>query len=48
MLDQGRTRGWQCGGVRNQPCVADEQAALDPLVAIVWPDGIVCPRCGVR
>jgi transposase-like protein len=31
----------------NAPYFSDEQAAFDQLEAIVWPDGIVCPHCGV-
>jgi transposase-like protein len=30
-----------------EPYFTDEQAAFDRLEAIVWPDGIVCPHCGV-
>lgn len=33
--------------VLSEPYFTDEQAALDQLEAIVWPDGIVCPHCGV-
>lgn len=34
-------------GVLCEPYFTDEQAAFDRLEAIVWPDGIVCPHCGV-
>jgi transposase-like protein len=33
--------------VLSEPYFTDEQAAFDRLEAIVWPDGIVCPHCGV-
>lgn len=33
--------------VLSEPYFTDEQAAFDQLEAIVWPDGIVCPQCGV-
>jgi transposase-like protein len=33
--------------VLSEPYFTDEQAAFDSLEAIVWPDGIVCPHCGV-
>ncbi len=33
--------------VLSEPYFTDEQAAFDRLEAIVWPDGIVCPQCGV-
>ena len=33
--------------VLSEPYFTDEQAAFDRLEAIVWPDRIVCPHCGV-
>jgi transposase-like protein len=33
--------------VLSEPYFTDEQAAFDRLEAIVWPDGVVCPHCGV-
>src|SRR4051812_22911525 len=33
--------------VLSEPYFTDEWAAFDRLEAIVWPDGIVCPHCGV-
>ncbi|MGH9357478.1 MAG: IS1595 family transposase [Terriglobia bacterium] len=33
--------------VLSEPYFTDEQAAFGRLEAIVWPDGIVCPHCGV-
>src|SRR3954447_2221319 len=33
--------------VLSEPYFTDEQAAFDRLEVIVWPDGIVCPHCGV-
>jgi transposase-like protein len=33
--------------VLSEPYFTDEHAAFDRLEAIVWPDGIVCPHCGV-
>lgn len=33
--------------VLSEPYFTDERAAFDRLEAIVWPDGIVCPHCGV-
>jgi transposase-like protein len=30
-----------------EPYFTDEQSAFDRLEAIVWPDGIACPHCGV-
>jgi transposase-like protein len=33
--------------VLSEPYFTDEQAAFHRLEAIVWPDGIVCPHCGM-
>lgn len=33
--------------VLSEPYFTDEQTAFDRLEAIVWPDGIVCPHCGI-
>src|SRR5438270_3514263 len=32
--------------VLSEPYFQDEQAAVDRLEEIIWPDGIVCPHCG--
>ena len=32
--------------VLNAPHFHDEQAAIDRLEAILWPDGPICPHCG--
>ena len=33
--------------ILSKPYFHDEQAACDRLESILWPDGPVCPRCGV-
>ncbi len=33
--------------VLSEAYFTDEQAAFDRLEAIVWPDGMICPHCGV-
>lgn len=32
--------------ILNEPHFQDEQAAMDRLEAILWPDGPICPHCG--
>ncbi len=32
--------------ILSEPHVHDEQAAIDRLESLVWPDGPTCPHCG--